>query len=638
MRVSMKKISIFLFSLLILCGVIAPTETVFAANGKLSVSASSTSVNIGDTVKITAKATGPSDEQAVATMTLTFDSDILQFQSCSSSVYGGGGNTVTVTGDSFTVTLKAVASGKSKISLSGTDGVIFSNTEELDAMSSDSTSVTVNNSASDNGNSNSNNNNGNSNNGNSNNSDGNNSNSNNSNNNNNSSDNNNSTNTDAAKSADNSLQTLTLSAGTLSPAFQYNVVSYTATVPNSVTNLSVTAVASNKAATVESVTGNTDLAVGKNEIRIVVKAENGVTATYTVTVTREAASADSGTTDSEEKEETPSSETEITTGESISVDNVSYNIVENFGTETIPADFTETTVTYHEKTYKGLVYNHGTQVMLYLIKTDTAESSSGEFFIYDETRDCFYPFVRLTAGNGYVIALYAPVNEAIPDSYAQTTVGVGEKTISAYQQITNGEESDFYLFYGINQEGTEGWYQYDKTEGTYQRLNAALSNTASDTTETVDDTEEDEEMAYLRREYGTLSETYAKEKAFSRNVMAILIFVIAVLIVGMINLLLQRRKDDEGPKPPKAKTAAPKELKTRESKPKPAKPQRKKAKGNLFLQRPEDVLDGDMEEPFEKEPFDEMEDDFDTFVDHPEQQSKKETKKENIDVIDFNDL
>ncbi len=636
MKVSMKKISSFLFALLILCGVIAPTETVFAASGKLSVSASSTSVNIGDTVKITAKAAGPSDEQAVATMTLTFDSDILQFQSCSSSVYGGGGNTVTVTGDSFTVTLKAVASGKSKISLSGTDGVIFSSTEELDSMSSDSTSVTVNNSASDNGNSNnSNNNNSNSNNSDSNNSNSNNSNNNNSSNSNNSSDN--STSTDTAKSADNSLQTLTLSAGTLSPAFQYNVVSYTATVPNSVTNLSVTAVASNKAATVESVTGNTDLVVGKNEIKIVVKAENGVTATYTVTVTREAASADSTTTDSETKDETPSSEadTENTTGESISVDNVSYNIVENFAAEAIPADFTETTVTYHEKSYKGLVYNHGTQVMLYLAKADAAESSDGKFFIYDETRDCFYPFVRLTAGSSYVIALYAPVNEEIPDSYVQTTALVGEETISAYQ--TGAEDgSDFYLFYGINQEGTEGWYQYDKTEGTYQRLNTTFSNTTSDATETVDDTEEDEGMAYLRREYSTLSETYAKEKAFSRNVMAILIFVIAVLAVGMINLLLQRRKDDEGPKPPKPKTPKTKEVKPKEVKPKEAKP--KKVKGNLFLQRPDDILDGDLDEPFEEETFEDEEDDFDTFVENPKQQSKKETKKENIDVIDFNDL
>lgn len=613
MKASIKKISIFLFTLLILCGVLAPTETVFAADGKLSVSASSTSVNIGDTVKITAKATGPSGEQAVATMTLTFDSDILQFQSCSSSVYGGGGNTVTVTGDSFTVTLKAAAAGKSKISLSGTDGVIFSSTEELDSMSSDSTSVTVNNSASDNGNSNSNN---------SNNSDSNNSNTNtnNSSDNNSSSDNAN-TSTDTAKSADNSLQSLTLSAGTLSPAFQYNVVKYTATVPNSVTNLSVTAVASNKAATVESVTGNTDLVVGANEIKIVVKAENGVTATYTVTVTREAASADSGTTGSETKDETPSSETETetenTTGESISVDNVSYNIVENFAAETIPADFTETTVTYHEKSYKGLVYNHGTQVMLYLVEADTPESSSGKFFIYDETRDCFYPFVRLTAGDSYVIALYAPVNETIPDNYVQTTASVGEETISAYQ-IDAEDGSDFYLFYGINHEGTEGWYQYDKAEGTYQRLNSALSTSSANSavTDETDDTEEDDSMTYLRQEYTALSETYAKEKTFSRTVMAILIFVIAILIVVIINLLLQ------------GKTI----------KPKTPTPKQKKAKGNLFLQRPDDVLNGDLDEPFEDEPFEDEEDDFDMFVENPKQQSKKETKKENIDVIDFNDL
>lgn len=622
MKASIKKISIFLFTLLILCGVLAPTETVFAADGKLSVSASSTSVNIGDTVKITAKATGPSSEQAVATMTLTFDSDILQFQSCSSSVYGGGGNTVTVTGDSFTVTLKAVAAGKSKISLSGTDGVIFSSTEELDSMSSDSTSVTVNNSASDNGNSNSNNSNNSNNNSNTN--------TNNSSDNNSSSDNTN-TSTDTAKSADNSLQSLTLSAGTLSPAFQYNVVKYTATVPNSVTNLSVTAVTSNKAATVESVTGNTDLVVGTNEIKIVVKAENGVTATYTVTVTREAASADSGTTGSETKDETPSSETETetenTTGESISVDNVSYNIVENFAAETIPADFAETTVTYHEKSYKGLVYNHGTQVMLYLVKADTAESSSGKFFIYDETRDCFYPFVRLTAGDSYVIALYAPVNETIPDNYVQTTASVGEETISAYQ-IDAEDGSDFYLFYGINHEGTEGWYQYDKAEGTYQRLNSALSTSSANSaaTDETDDTEEDDSMTYLRQEYTALSETYAKEKTFSRTVMAILIFVIAILIVVIINLLLQGKTIK--PKTPMPKKSEPKKSEPKESKPKTVKPQQKKAKGNLFLQRPDDVLNGDLDEPFDDEPFDEC----------PKQQNKKETKKENIDVIDFNDL
>ena len=40
------------------------------------------------------------------------------------------------------------------------------------------------------------------------------------------------------------------------------------------------------------------------------------------------------------------------------------------------------------------------------------------------------------------------------------------------------------------------------------------------------------------------------------------------------------------------------------------------------------MLNGDLDEPFDDEPFDEC----------PKQQNKKETKKENIDVIDFNDL
>ena len=138
-----KKIGLFLLVLCACLGWMGGNQHVLAASGSLSVSASDKSVNIGDTVTITAKAVGPSKEQAVATMTLSFDSGVLEFQSCSSSVYGGGGNTVTVTGDSFTVTLKAVSAGKSKISLSGSDGVIFSTAEELDSMSGDSVSVTV---------------------------------------------------------------------------------------------------------------------------------------------------------------------------------------------------------------------------------------------------------------------------------------------------------------------------------------------------------------------------------------------------------------------------------------------------------------------------------------------------------------
>ena len=86
---------------------------------------------------------------------------------------------------------------------------------------------------------------------------------------------------------------------------------------------------------------------------------------------------------------------------------------------------------------------------------DTAESAEGQkaagsFFVYDETRDTVYPFVRFANGENYVIALLAPVDAAIPEQYMQTSFSVDEThTITAYQQAAESESeivSAFYIF------------------------------------------------------------------------------------------------------------------------------------------------------------------------------------------------
>ena len=259
-------------------GVVGVPQTVFAASGSTSVSVSSGSVNIGDTVTVTVKASGPSGEKANATMTLSYDSSVLQFVSCNTT-YGGGGGSVMATGESYTVTLKAVSAGNSSLSVSANDGVIFDSNEEMDSMSGSSASVTVKNAAStntDSGNNSS-------------------SNSGTSNGNGTSAGGNgdsaaNTGETTGKQSADNSLKELTISPGTLSPAFNGKTLTYSATVGSDVTNIAVSATPVNEKAVVESVTGNTNLKSGDNTIKIVVKAENGVTATYTVNVTKQGTS------------------------------------------------------------------------------------------------------------------------------------------------------------------------------------------------------------------------------------------------------------------------------------------------------------------------------------------------------------
>ncbi|WP_405223994.1 cadherin-like beta sandwich domain-containing protein [Lentisalinibacter sediminis] len=99
-----------------------------------------------------------------------------------------------------------------------------------------------------------------------------------------------------AASSDADLSALSVSAGTLDPAFSPDVTDYAVTVGNAVTEVSVTATASDDAATLTVDGAATDsgaasapvaLMVGTTSIDIVVTAEDGTTKTYAITVTRE---------------------------------------------------------------------------------------------------------------------------------------------------------------------------------------------------------------------------------------------------------------------------------------------------------------------------------------------------------------
>ena len=513
-----KKLGVIITLLTLCICLMTPQMHAKAASGKTTIAVSAGSLNIGQTVTVTAKALSASGDSAYAHMVLTYDAGILEFVSCNAT-YGGGGGSISVASDSFSVTLKAISAGKASISLSATDGVIYGTEEELDSMAGSSTSVTVKNEAA--GSNTGNNSNTGSN-----------------------------TNT-AALSADNSLKALTISPGTLSPAFKGSTTKYTATVDNSVTSIAVSATPVNEKATIESVTGNTNLAVGANVVQIVVKAENGTTATYKITVTRQAAgttgsettttgseNGDDGNGDSEtpeDTEEVDTTETPVSAADVV-INNTTYHIADNFTEEQIPADFTEATVNFRGTECRGLTFDKGTISLIYL-ETDNVDATTGRFFIYDETRDVVYDFMKFTAGeSSYVIPLLAPLDSVLPESYVQVSLQMPENTVmTAYQlPVEDGEEaSDFYIFYGVNQDGTEGWYQYDAAEGTYQRVNGNI-------TETADSSSDD--LAALQSEYDELSKKYKDAKSFSRNMIAVLIFVLAIAVVIILNIVLFGRK------------------------------------------------------------------------------------------------
>lgn len=505
-----KKI-IITFLVTILGFSIMPDIPVYAS-GAVSVSVSASSVNIGDAVTVTATPKGPNGEAVNAFLTFTFDSSKFSFVSCSEgNNYGGGaGGTVTVTGvESASITLKATSAGSASVSVSGTDLVASADgTTEFGEASAGGTTITVNNAAAPSTTPS------------------------------NPTENNTTSQPQKALSGDNSLKTLAISPGTLSPAFKYNTTNYTASVGADVKNIVVSAETSNENATIVSVTGNENLVEGNNAIKIVVKAENGVTATYTITVKKGGATTETPNSEAEseepESEEEPTSESEAVSG--IVVNEIAYTISEDFKEEEIPEDFSVAPVMYQGMEYQGLVFDKSDVEMLYLVPAEGEQE--GKFFVYDKNQGTFYSYVRMTFGEKYIIALLPEAGLTIPEQYAQTKLDLGEAgTILAYQEVREDETiSEFFLFYAVNSDGTKGWYQYDSLEGTFQRWNGMFQE---------DEQEEVTDSELLQKQFADLTEQYSKEKAKARKLLAVFFIICVILIIVIINLVLRGGSKDE---------------------------------------------------------------------------------------------
>lgn len=341
-----------------------------------------------------------------------------------------------------------------------------------------------------------------------------------------------------AGAADNSLSSLTLSEGTLSPTFEGSKLNYTAQVSADTTSVDVSAKTVNPAASVVSITGNTNLSEGTNVISVLVQAENGNQATYKITVTRGGSTAgtiDPGTSDNavdttdnstdtaDNDTGTANQGTDTDDAEGSLIANADgYTVSDSYKAADIPTGFTETQVTYQDNACTGFVFDKGAVTLLYM----TNEAGDGAFFVYDSATGETYPYVRLTSGDRYIVLLKQTAGEG----YAQANLTIGDVAFSGAYQFATG---DFYQVYAINSDGVEGWYQYDASEGTYQRY------------EMTEVTEEDTDNSnYLQQAYSDLNDQYTARKERDLKIIAVLIVILVILVFVIVNLLLRGKKSD----------------------------------------------------------------------------------------------
>ena len=359
---------------------------------------------------------------------------------------------------------------------------------------------------------------------------------------------------DTELSSDYYLAKLNITAGskavTLSPTFKYSKTSYTATVDYDVTEVVVSATRSSGKAEIVSITdnGTVKLNVGANKIEIVVKAENGKTLTYTATVTRKEKPAET------EKPDPTPTETPVPSTPDFEQGGTPLYTVET-PDDKIPADFVEKTVILTGgKEVQGLSFQKTDLTVLYLQN----ESKVGSLYIYNAQENAIYPFVKLSAGENYVIVLM-PEDESAPEGYTACTLSIeGKGIVNAYQLQTTRtvDMSDFYLIYCVNNNGTKGWYQYDSLEGTYQRYtgNVNTPGTTPDTTPGTEpgSTQESEEPGTLPSGSDSnpggdsqVSQSFDWEEYIGVIICAV-VFLAAVVAIIVINRIVAANRKANG--------------------------------------------------------------------------------------------
>lgn len=333
------------------------------------------------------------------------------------------------------------------------------------------------------------------------------------------------------KSKDNSLSQLRISAGTLSPVFKYSVLQYSATVDYDVNSIVVSAKTSSDKAKIESVTGADHLSVGENKIRIVVRAENGVTATYTIVVTRK------------EKEKQPQVN-EDTTNVDTSVEGYLLDGKRLYPTTAVPEDFAvdgfaSSEITLWDKTYPALrdTFGKGDIYLIYLV--NEAGKSGRIGLVMEQDPYTVHNFVSIQGTKGYIIIL--PDGRDVPEGYIEGMVSLPLEKPCQVNAWYLGDDREFPLIYGVTNEGVFGWYVLDVAQMTYIRYEGVNQGLVDSKVEEPEQPEQsvDTEKNDLQGGYSQDEVDRIQNKTFL--ILGGAVLVILILIVIIIALVIWGR-------------------------------------------------------------------------------------------------
>lgn len=485
----------FVVALLLILTVATPVGRADEARAlPCTVSFSDPSVIVGNNVTVNVRVSG---QVGAATIHLVFDPSYLQYVNGDLGTYGKhNGNTITLDKEnagsgnmSFSMTFKALKTGKTSIDCTGYDISDGTNDPQSMNVNMGNSVVTIN--------------------------------------------------AQPTASSNNNLSSLSISPGTLSPGFSAGTTSYRASVSNSTTSVAVSATAADGKARV-AVWGNTGLDVGNNTVTVQVTAENGSKKTYTITVNRAAGSTGGNTggsapapddTPSPSPTATPEPQVTVTLPDDTQLP-VSNQLPEGVS---VPAGFEPSQLEVDGLSIPTAVHKEGNLTAVYLAGDE--EHPAGFYFYNEKTREV-QPMTQVAMSSGKLVLVDLPQDLELPQGYASTLMELGGQQHTLL--IPDGvEEPNHYIVCALDEEGVMGLYLYDVEQESFQRYQFLQLPQ-----EEPEQTEEPEETGFVLSLFGRDLQTGMSNGAVSYLLvgLAALALVLLVAVIVLAACLAKSRK------------------------------------------------------------------------------------------------
>ncbi|MBN1891292.1 MAG: cadherin-like beta sandwich domain-containing protein [Clostridiales bacterium] len=249
------------------------------------------------------------------------------------------------------------------------------------------------------------------------------------------------------KSSNANLSSLRVSPGSFSPSFSSTRTSYSMSVGEDVSKITVNAAPEDSKASVSLNGVQNNIKPGTNRIKITVTAEDGSSKVYTITVTR--ASGPTGTP-------TPTPEPLPL----MDYQGNEFMIIPIDEDTSIPDGFSATTATYKGveiPVFEGPA-SEGSEEKILLVQLLTEQKI--EYFVYDPIRQSVYPLLFVSQPESNMRILDAGDSTQVPFGYEVFEFEYNDEKVNAYRLISDPTNPQILLFL-MDEDGSEAFYYYD---------------------------------------------------------------------------------------------------------------------------------------------------------------------------------